>query len=167
MTDDATDLATEDEPAKWDEASDPDGYTHEDVRSKDFLLDVVMKFAFGNKEEPGVSFGLTLTLGGQVVSGMAITRGEWMDGVASQYEESGGTEYLRKIFTKVHEGIVADEARREAANLPNRGRRFIHMRDVQIGNGGGWTEAPYWRGALADVTGWSLGSWSSNTAAGK
>jgi hypothetical protein len=160
MTDDATDPDTADEPAKWDAASDPDGYTRADVRSKDFLLDVLMDFVFGDKEEAGGSFGLTVTLGGQVVSGMAITRGEWMDAVASQYEGAGGTEYLRQVFTKVHEGIVADDERREAADLPSRARRFIHMRDVRIVNGTQWTEMAYWRGALADVTGWSLGSWS-------
>lgn len=164
MTDEAVAPAAEDKPAKWDPATDPDGYTREDVRSKDFLLNVMLDFGLGTREEPGGSFNLTLIVGGQVVSGIAISRGEWMDAVAGQFEGAGGHEYLRKIFDKANDAIVEEEGRRTAADLPTRARRFVHMRDVRIGNGNVWTEVPYWRGALADVSGWSLGSWNSPTA---
>ncbi len=132
------------------------------MRSKDFLLDVVLDFGLGDREEPGGSFTLTITTGGQVVSGTAISRSEWMDAVASQYEGAGGTEYLRQLFEKLNERILEERDRRKAADLPTGARGFLHMRDVRIGNGTVWTQVPYWRGALADVSGWSLGSWSSH-----
>lgn len=162
MTDETVTPAPDDGPAKWDPASDPDGYTWEDVRSKDFLLDVVLDFALGEREEPGGSFTLTITTGGQVVSGTAISRSEWMDAVASQYEGAGGTEHLRQVFEKLQERILEEMDRRKAADLPEGARGFVHMRDVRIGNGNVWTQVPYWRGALADVSGWSLGSWQQS-----
>ena len=163
MTDENVTPAPADKPAKWDPASDPDGYTWEDVSPKDFLLDVVLDFGIGDREEPGGSFSLTITIGGQVVSGMAISRSEWMDAVASQYEGAGGTEYLRQVFDTMNERTVKEMDRRRAADLPRRARAFVHMRDVRIGNGDVWTQVPYWRGALADVSGWSLGSWDRSS----
>lgn len=53
MTDESVTPEPDDEPAKWDPESDPDGYTWEDVRPKDFLLDVVLDFGVGDREEPG------------------------------------------------------------------------------------------------------------------
>lgn len=163
MTDETAAPAADDKPAKWDPATDPDGYTRDEVRSKDLLLDVVLDFAIGRREEPGGSFSLTATVGGQVVSGIAISRGEWMDGVASQYEQHGGTEHLRKVFDMVNDRTRTEEERREAADLPTRARRFLHMRDVRVGNGDTWTQLPYWRGALEDVSGWSFGSWNPSS----
>jgi hypothetical protein len=36
------------------------------------------------------------------------------------------------------------------------------MKDARILLGGGdeYVQVPLWRGALADITGWSLGSWN-------
>ncbi|MBT1667316.1 hypothetical protein [Curtobacterium flaccumfaciens] len=165
MTDDNAVPTADEEPTKWDPSSDPDGYTRDEMRSKDLLLDAVLDFGVGRREEPGGSFNLTVTLGGQMVSGRAISRGEWADAVATQYEQGGGTEYLRKVFDLVNEKIIAEQKRREGADLPIRGRRFLHMKDVRIGIGGKYTEMPYWRGALDDIVGWSLGSWNPPTAA--
>ncbi len=164
MTDEFAASATDDKPEKWDPATDPDGYTREEVRPKDLLLDAVLDFTVGRREEPGGSFSLTVLVGGQVVSGMAISRGEWIDAVSTQYEQSGGTEHLRKVFELVNDHIRTEEDRREAADLPTYARRFLHMRDVRIGTGDAWTQLPYWRGALEDVTGWSFGSWNPSTA---
>lgn len=87
-----------------------------------------------------------------------------MGAVAAQYEGAGGTEYLRKVFDTVNERTVKAMDRRRAADLPTRARQFVHMRDVRIGNGNVWTQVPYWRGALRDVSGWSLGSWKQSSS---
>jgi hypothetical protein len=165
MTDDTAVATANEKPEKWDPASDPDGYTPAEVRSLDLLLDAVLDFGIGRREEPGGSFNLTVTLGGQVVSGKAISRGEWADAVAAQYEQGGGTEHLRKVFDMVNKRIIEDQERREEADLPTLGRRFLHMKDVRIGIGDQWTEMPYWRGSLKNIVGWSLGSWNPPTAA--
>jgi hypothetical protein len=157
MTDDTAIPEADEQPVEWDPATDPDGYTNADIRPKDFMLKVFLDFVVGHREEAGGSAPVTVTLGGQTVSGTAIARGEWIDGVASQYEHGGGSGYLRKTFEMVNEKIVEAQDRRAAADLPGRARHFIHMRDVQIGNGGVVTERAYWRGSLDDVTGWSLG----------
>lgn len=168
MTDHTAQPAAEGDPEKWDPATDPDGYTREDVSPKDFLLDVLLDSTLGTREDGGGSFSLTVTLGGQVVSGTAISRGEWMDSVASQYDQAGGGDFIRKAFDMVQGQIVEEQERREAADLPTGARGFLHMRDVRVGNGGGWADLRYWRGSLSDVTGWSLGSWSpGSTPAGQ
>lgn len=152
---------SEEKPQKWDPKTDPDEYTLDDVAPKDFLLNAALNFAHGIADEGRGSFGLTVTLGGQVLTGTAISRTEWTDGVTTQYEAGGGTEYLRKVYNEANATVAADRERRLAANLPPRARRFLHMREVRVDIGGGSVGVlPFWRGALADVTGWTFGEFT-------
>lgn len=147
---------------KWDPATDPDGYTSDDVAPKDFMLDAVLNFVHGMKDEDRGSFGLTVTLGGQVLSGRAISRTEWTEGVAAQYEASNGTKHLREVYDQVNATVTTRHEERRAADLPPRARRFLHMSDVQVDLGGGnFAVLPFWRGALKDVTGWTLGEFKA------
>ncbi|MFB9665746.1 hypothetical protein HP467_01940 [Curtobacterium albidum] len=160
MTDNSVSAIPEpEEPAEWDPATDPDGYTWEDVRPHDVLLDVALNFTTGGRDDTrGGSLSLTVIVGGQVVSGVAISRRDWIDGVTAGYVQAGGTEHLGKLYNEVHEMAVNEWTRRDDAELPARARHFLHMRDVILGVGPGAIKLGYWRGVLADVSGWSFDS---------
>lgn len=154
------------EPMKrWGPETDPDGYTLDDIRLKDWYLDTVLSFAHGlDDENSDGALPLTVTSNGVVVSGFAISRSAWMVGVADQYKQAGAAEiatYVEKMFKEAHDDVVAQAKGRVEANLPSIPRRFLHMKDAQFVVGGTHTQVPLWRGALADITGWSLGSWNS------
>jgi hypothetical protein len=86
-----------------------------------------------------------------------------MAGVVDQYRQAGADEtavYIEKVFNHAHDLVIERAKGRGEADLPSRARRFLHMKDVRLGTGDVWTQVPLWRGALADITGWSLGSWN-------
>lgn len=152
------------ESASWDPETDPDGYTYDDIRPKDWYLDTVLNFAHGSDDEgEGGMVGLTVTSGGALVSGLAISRDEWIKRTVDLYRSSGAPDtarYIEELFNKV-QNITVDRAKeRRDADLPTRVRGFLHMKDVQIGTGTVTTQVPLWRCSLADITGWSLGSWN-------
>lgn len=165
MTTDAyeTGAATEDhEP--WDPASDPDGYTDEDVKRKDWYLDVMLTLAHGADDQRADGIvGLTVTLPGAVVSGLAISRSAWTAGVAEQYQDRGNSEAaaaIAEMFTVFNDESVSETTRRRAAELPTASRKFLHMKDVHMSMGSNLIQLPYWRGSLADITSWALSSWN-------
>lgn len=141
---------------KWVPSTDPDEYTREQVNPKDLLLFSVLNLSHGIEDELDGAIGLTVIVGGQVVSGTAISESTWRSAVTSQWELAGGSEYLGKLFERAAEGNRDNANRRTAANLPVRTRRFLHMRNVVVGSGAEMS-LPLWRGSLDDVASWSLG----------
>ena len=144
---------------------DPDGYTDEDVSSKDGYLDLVMSAFVGFKDEKSGSIGMTVTSNGVVVSGIVIGRSEWIKRAVAQLREGGAganADSIDEWLNFVHDGESEKWDERDAQDLLGRARRFIHMRDVRILNSPG-VNLPLWRGALKDITGWSLGSFAADT----
>lgn len=169
MTNDAasTDpVVVEQEP--WDPSNDPDGYSEDTVERKDWYLDVVLTLAHGASDQHKDGFvGLTVTSSGAVVSGLAISRAAWIAGVAEQYQNSGAGEtakVLAETFNSFHDGVVSEANRRREAELPTAARNFLHMKDSRISTGSSSIQLPYWRGSLAEITSWALGSWNPKQA---
>jgi hypothetical protein len=164
MTDANTNPDSEEPMKPWDPETDPDGYTRDDITSKDWYLDTVLNFVHGfNDEHPGGVVGLTVASNGVVVSGLAISRAEWMAAVVDQYKQAGADETaasIEKVFKQAHDMVVEGAKDRDKADLPSRARGFLHMKDARLGAGDTFTQVPLWRGDLADITGWSLGSWN-------
>ncbi|WP_146185339.1 hypothetical protein [Microbacterium sp. HMWF026] len=163
MSDDTNDL-DDVQVKRFDRDNDPDGYTDDDVISKDLLFDLVLSSFVGFKDEAlEGKIGVTLQCGGVTVSGLVISATVWVSAMAEQLREGGATE-LGDSVEKAFLALLEDQAevwdRRDAADLSGRARRFIHMQDVKIFNGDRDVNVPLWRGALRDVSGWSLGSWN-------
>jgi len=81
--------------------------------------------------------------------------------IASQFKRAGAEEtatYVEQLFQEAHDAYVENSDKRRQGDLPTRARRFLHMKDVSFGNGTATTTLEFWRGSLADITGWSLGS---------
>lgn len=169
MPDMNTDTANVDPTPSWAPENDPDGYTFDDVQPKDFYLETVLNFVHGLSDEHQGAVGLTVTSNGALVSGLAISRAEWIAGVVEQYKQAGAGEtahYIESLFSEHHGDIVAEKARRSDADLPTRARGYLHMKDARIGTGTSYTEVGLWRGNLVDITGWSLGSWNPQQSRG-
>lgn len=166
MTTDAPETEPADaEHEAWDPASDPDGYTDEDVRRKDWYLDVVLTLVHGaNDQRADGLVGLTVTSSGAVVSGLAISRLEWIAGVTEQYQDTGNSEAaaaIAEMFNVFHDESISEATRRRDAELPSAARKFLHMKDVRMSMGSNFIQLPYWRGSLADITSWAMGSWNA------
>lgn len=144
-------------------ADDPDGYTDEDISSKDFVLDVVMSGYVGFKDELEGSISMTIQCGGNIVSGMVISETAWTSLMCEQLRE-GGSPALADAAEEALLRRLADAGeehdRRDAADLNGRARRFIHMQDAKIFDGERDVNVPLWRGAMKDISGWSLGAWN-------
>ncbi|CAL4859993.1 hypothetical protein [Microbacterium sp. MM2322] len=162
MTDPTTEPDASTPAVKWDPASDVDGYAWEDVRSRDPYLDFMLDRYFDVADQARGALGLTLMVGGAVVSGIAISRAEWIERTLTDFQPSNSAvveEYLRPIWSHLHDHTVEESNRRDEADLPTRARRFIHLREVRILNGATMNVST-WRGDLASVDAWSLGSWN-------
>ena len=164
MDDSSTDTASN-EP--WDEATDPDGYTREDVVPRDIYLDLIISMVTGedDRREDG-AIGLTMQVGGHTVSGLVISRAEWISRFTDSMAEAGDdvSKAVNRAFRHFHDQGGEERARREAAGLPAGTRAFVHMKEVRISGADGPLVVDLWRGRLADVTGWSLGSWNARKA---
>ncbi len=144
---------------------DPDGLTWDDVLPKDVYLDILLNSVVGEKDDhlPG-EFGLTVISGGAVVSGMVIARKAWVQLLIESVRDAGSAplaEVLEGTLPRFEEELDAHSDRRDKLNLLAHKRTHIHMRDARIFNGA-TTNVPLWRGALEDITGWSMGSFSKD-----
>jgi hypothetical protein len=166
LTDDTSAKPAEETTArkKWDPNTDPDGYTWDDISPKDWYLDTVLNFVLGFSDEyEGGSVGLTVQSNGVTVSGMAISRTEWIAGIVGQYAQAGAEDtgkYIKQLFEQANAQAIDGDKERQKAELPTTARRFLHLKDARIGHGDQYTQVPLWRGKLSDITGWSLGSWN-------
>lgn len=145
----------------WSEATDPDGYTRDDVLPKDWYLKTILDMYVGINDEHTGSIGVTVTSGGAVISGIAISRKVFIERSIELMREAGAptvADGMDTLWSTVNDQIVAEANRRDDAELPARARRFLHLRDARIWASSGPINVPLWRGALADITGWSLGS---------
>ncbi|EED6225713.1 hypothetical protein XM82_004784 [Salmonella enterica subsp. enterica serovar Haifa] len=166
MTDQSTTPEPENEREPWSPENDPDGFTLEDIRPKDWYLDTLLDLIVGPTDQNAGSISMTLQVGGAVVTGMVISRKEWIDTTVESLHKASGDSIqplgdgIRKLYDFANSNTTERHDRRDAEELPLAARRFIHMRDVHITVGGAqdYFGLPLWRAPLADVSGWTLGA---------
>jgi hypothetical protein len=141
-------------------STDLHDHTRESDASRDWLLSVVMDLTLGLRDEKvDASFGVTLMVRGLLVSGLVISRDEWIaNTVDSIAEESripaDRVNAIWHTITKSAEDLRVENA---LSGLHSDPRKFIHLKDVRVHSPSGVQRAPLWRGALDRVDGWSLG----------
>ncbi|MDX7860227.1 MULTISPECIES: gas vesicle accessory protein GvpU [Aeromonas] len=110
-------------------------------------------------KNPGVGFGITLTVGGTLVSGQLISGKEYFDHLADLLHQDDQVEgsvsnTLSREMKWMSENIYSDPDSNKTV--------YIHLKDAQ--HYSGVTPLPtnggYWRGRLCDVSGFTLGSMS-------
>src|SRR5450830_571949 len=105
--------------------------TPADASPADFFLDFVSRGLLGDQPTsegaPVPSFGITISCGGIVVSGQAITQTEWTRLLAA--EIGGASQSLAENFAEgfkfLEDAISARRAEREAQGLAIAARAFI------------------------------------------
>ncbi|TFD23542.1 hypothetical protein [Cryobacterium lyxosi] len=160
ITVDNSDAISEKKP--WGQVSnDPDGLTASDVRPKDSALDSLMDFVVGSNDEGGGVIGIALSLNGSFVSGTLIGEQNWRKGTVDIFRNNDAepmAQGLENVLGNEAERLHEFSESRRSAELLGLTRRFIHLKDARVYAPGVQFNSGYWRGSLADVSGWSLGS---------
>ena len=123
----------------------------------------------------GIEFGVTLQIGGQIVSGTTVSGAEFLKDVGEklsevitnsgdQFKELSDTikgkykDQAQKLYPKIS-SQESNEAKGEQFSIKS---AFIHLKNVDI-----WTDSAskslpvrYWRGKLASVDAWFIGRMS-------
>ncbi|HHQ4529688.1 TPA: gas vesicle accessory protein GvpU [Aeromonas hydrophila] len=108
---------------------------------------------------PGISFGITLTVGGTLISGQLISGKEYFDYLANllrrdEHAEDSVSNTLSREMKWMSENIYSNPDSNKTV--------YIHLKDAQ--HYSGVTPVPtnggYWRGRLCDVSGFTLGAMS-------
>lgn len=131
------------------------------VDDKDWFLQNLVNIV----NSGGLSFGVTLNVGGFLVSGQLVGGKEYFEGFGSDFagafSDSESAEYIQKSFAKHGEIYSSDK---ETSPPPS----YIHLKEAKFFNTNGnpipGNRGIWWRGRLSQVDGFSLGSLSAETA---
>ncbi len=122
--------------------------------------DVLLTVLAGSLQEArDFEIGLTVTVAGGVVSGLAIGRDRWLSKFASVTREAqpGAETSLGEAFEAAIHQIDLERPAEEEVSFG-----FLHMVDARFISGAGMSPSSgspgfLWRGRLTHVTSWSLG----------
>lgn len=126
--------------------------------NSDWLLEILVKLVNKSKSE----IGITLQVGGFLVSGLLVSRTQYFDGFASDFSsafsDTEAAEDIRNSFSKF--GQVQSEEEEENPNpLPP---AYIHLKEAHFFMNGSKpipdNKGIWWRGRLSEVSGFCLGS---------
>jgi hypothetical protein len=153
-----------------DMQDDQVGQQPEDVagllRDHDTLLDVWVQQA-----NQGLELGMTLMVGGLLVSGTLVGVRQYLQGIADEFRNApGGTPGVGDTLAEAFDIAVADlygPSEREASDdgdgdtssEQDVGIGFLHMKDVRVFDPQGHsTKAAWWRGRLTAVDAFMFGT---------
>ena len=125
-------------------------------RSMDWFLQMLVRQA----NDLGVEVGITLTIGAGMISGTLISVESYFAQFADEYANSWppeGREDIRSTFANL--GVMTKTTGDDPKLLPP---QYIHLKNVNVHAAGGLTctGLTLWRGTLASVTGFNLGTLS-------
>ena len=128
----------------------------DDYAAPDWLLGLFVHAA--NASE--MSMGVTLTVGGTLVSGSLIGLSEYERLFVETVQAASPdfAEGMKQVFAEGMKQREAQLAALEAAGQQPPDARFIHLRNAHVIMGEEWTPASLWRARLDSVDGWSIGS---------
>lgn len=127
----------------------------------DGMLRALVKFA----DEHGLSFGITLSVGGLLVSGILISRQDFMKLYSERWVSTTDDPETQEAWREAFRPLWED---REEDDFPEprfRQHSHVHLKDTYIFHPAGQpipsNEPTEWRVRLAAVDGWTLGSLSA------
>ncbi|GIG40498.1 hypothetical protein Cph01nite_22600 [Cellulomonas phragmiteti] len=138
---------------------DPDGFTRDDMLPADGILDIFLTAVLGYKDTDA-SVGITVSIGGALVSGTAIPRGRWQQLWFDSMRAAapGLTTALEPHFDRQLDATAEVYDRRDKAGLPIPALKHLHLRDVTMWNTSQQVHLPIWRARLDRLDGWSIGT---------
>jgi len=134
-------------------------------------LDGILSVLVDNAETRGLEIGITLSVGGLLVSGILIGTGAYLAGLTEdlKFQVSSSTpvtvaavEKTRKTFAYLASALGADKLNdKELDELEPYPRQTIHLKDAQYFYPSAEPlpseRTVFWRGRLSEVDGFSLG----------
>lgn len=112
----------------------------------------------------GMSLGVTLMVGGAVVSGILVGTADFNEGLAEYIDQKSGPDgkFLADMHRKAAEDLRSEfgDDFKAAFGAPYVAT-YIHLRDARVYTPHGSVprnEGIFWRGRLDSVDGWSIGS---------
>ncbi|MDD1150026.1 gas vesicle protein [Pseudomonas sp. TNT2022 ID357] len=130
-------------------------------RKTDWLIQWFAKFV--NSSDSSVKFEvpLTLTVGGNLVSGTLISEADYFDLLAADFSRS----FTGSVKEAAEEMIKGLQPLAVVDGEDDTYRQFVHMKNAQVftsASGPITTQGALWRGKISSVEGFSLGSIISN-----
>ena len=131
------------------------------IDDKDWFLEILCNMVNGNE----MIIGLTLNVGGLLVSGELISGDKYFEGFSEEFTNAlsnlvptdDGIEDIKNQITKLGDRYKHDE--NDEQNKPT---NFIHLRNAKFFNTVGSpvpsNRGVWWRGRLSEVSGFMLGS---------
>lgn len=148
------------EPEKADEADEfeympPDNGDHQ-LRA---LVDLINK-----TDAHGLGVGVTLHVGGGLVSGALVSIKAYTAGVAEALRASDADSPINDAVAQFFEAWAGEWKGDDLeAEHPDEwlNTRHVHLHDavVREPSGKGGLRTPWWRGRIGAVAGWTLGTW--------
>ncbi|MBK5288330.1 MAG: hypothetical protein JJE46_07675 [Acidimicrobiia bacterium] len=126
------------------------------------LPDPILRVLVSVCNRGSLSFAVTVAQGGLVISGTAVGVAEFMHNMAAELEARGGTDAAVLSEPLRYLGQIADEPSPEngpSTNPVDDLPLYLHLEEATIRSGSAILgEHVRWRGRLAEVEGWSLGT---------
>ncbi|MEC0090110.1 hypothetical protein [Paenibacillus macquariensis] len=122
-----------------------------------FLKDEILIWLVENSNQINSRLGITLLVGGSVVTGILISGKSYINGVVSELYEVGETtiaSYYREFGVEVY----GDSSSEDEQITPE----MIHLKDAQILDGAVVRDVGWWRGKISSVDGYSIGGNRNN-----
>lgn len=98
-------------------------------------------------------FGLTVTVGGALVSGIVISPGAWIEAIAN-VDGGRGSDLASHLESFATEKIGDED------ELDDDDVEYLHMREARYLGANGWLPAAdgcIWRARINQITSWSVG----------
>ena len=128
---------------------------HEEDR--EWLLSLFVRIANAGKG----SFGMTLWVGGAVVSGTLIGAAEFYDGIAEDFDQAVKEGSIGDAFRNVSASVRDDFSKEEDPVETMPPPAFIHFKNARTYSPGGRpipeNRGVWWRGRLDSVDAWCFG----------
>lgn len=126
--------------------------------NSDWLLEILVNIVNKSKSE----IGITLQVGGFLVSGLLVSRAQYFDGFASDFSsafpDQEAAEDIRNSFSKFGQD-QSEEGEENSNSLPP---AYIHLKKARFFMNGSKpipdNQGIWWRGRLSEVSGFFLGS---------
>ncbi|MDT9599310.1 gas vesicle accessory protein GvpU [Sphingosinicella rhizophila] len=127
-------------------------------RDHDWLLLQLVNWA-----KLGIETGVTLCVGGQLVSGTLCSQKQYLEAMRSAFSANlKGSQAVAGALDEAFASMLKSTA--ETDSLPQPNPKYIHLKDARVF--GGATAMPtahgvWWRGRIAEVDGFHLGALKS------
>jgi len=134
------------------------------IENADWFLQDFVNMVNGNE----FGFGITLNVGGFLVSGQVVSGHKYFEGFANEFaknfEDTELSENVKKSYSKYGEIYTKEKEDKEDLPRPN----YIHLENAKFYNTNGQpipnNRGVWWRGRLSEVDGFLLGALSAENA---